>query len=131
MSDRPPAEGGEDPRVRLAGERTLLAWLRTGLALMGFGFVVARFGLFVRELAPLHPDAGRPSTGVSVWIGIALILLGVGVNLAAAREHLRFSRRLDRREPYRPPGLSLGVTLATALAVSGGVMAIYLIILRP
>ena len=40
----------EDPRVRFAIERTLLAWIRTGLALMGFGFVVARFGLFLREI---------------------------------------------------------------------------------
>ena len=40
----------EDPRVPLAAERTFLAWIRTGLALMGFGFVVARFGLFLREL---------------------------------------------------------------------------------
>jgi uncharacterized membrane protein YidH (DUF202 family) len=39
-ADRPPT--GEDPRVRLAGERTLLAWVRTGLAMMAFGFVVAR-----------------------------------------------------------------------------------------
>ena len=39
-----------DPRIYFAAERTLLAWVRTGLALMGFGFVVARFGLFLREL---------------------------------------------------------------------------------
>jgi hypothetical protein len=50
------AEGNEikaelDPRVRFAAERTLLAWIRTGLAMMGFGFVVARFGWFLRELA--------------------------------------------------------------------------------
>lgn len=44
-------EKAEDPRVRLAGERTLLAWIRTGLAMMGFGFVIARFGLFLRETA--------------------------------------------------------------------------------
>ena len=49
-----------DLRIPLAAERTLLAWLRTGLAMMGFGFVVARFGIFLRELSatrgvpPLH-----------------------------------------------------------------------------
>ena len=47
-------EPPDDPRVPLAAERTLLAWVRTGLALMGFGFVVARFGLFLHELAAAH-----------------------------------------------------------------------------
>ena len=46
-----------DPRVYFAAERTLLAWVRTGLALMGFGFVVARFGLFLRELAAVPGGA--------------------------------------------------------------------------
>ncbi len=51
----------QDPRVRSAAERTLLAWMRTGLALMGFGFVVARFGLFLREIAAAGnvPALGR------------------------------------------------------------------------
>ena len=63
MTPPPP----EDPRVRFAAERTLLAWLRTGLALMGFGFVVARFGLFLREF-----DPGRPG-GPSRMFGVALV----------------------------------------------------------
>ena len=45
-----------DPRVHFAAERTFLAWIRTGLALMGFGFVVARFGLFLKEVAGGAPD---------------------------------------------------------------------------
>ncbi len=70
----------EDPRVYLAAERTLLAWIRTGLALMGFGFVVARFGLFLREVAAVA-DAKPPalSAWMSVWIGTALVLFGVAV----------------------------------------------------
>ena len=107
-----------------------MKWVRTGVALMGFGFVVARFGLFLRELVPLHPDGAPPSTGLSLWIGIALVLLGVGVNLTAAREHLLFLRRLDRGEPYRPPGWSLGIGVATALAICGAIMAIYLLARR-
>jgi uncharacterized membrane protein YidH (DUF202 family) len=55
-------EPPDDPRVPLAAERTLLAWVRTGLALMGFGFVVARFGLFLHELAAARGGlrASRP-----------------------------------------------------------------------
>ncbi|HET9088065.1 MAG TPA: DUF202 domain-containing protein, partial [Acidobacteriaceae bacterium] len=68
-----------DPRVYFAAERTFLAWIRTGLALMGFGFVVARFGLFLRELSMRQPhgpqEAGlmsSQSTGPSLWLGTAL-----------------------------------------------------------
>ena len=43
-------QGITDPRVRFAAERTLIAWIRTGLSMMGFGFVVARFALFLKEL---------------------------------------------------------------------------------
>ncbi|HTG58643.1 MAG TPA: DUF202 domain-containing protein, partial [Terriglobia bacterium] len=51
MTDRPPS-GTSD---YLAAERTFLAWIRTGLALMGFGFVVARFGLFLQALQSGQP----------------------------------------------------------------------------
>jgi uncharacterized membrane protein YidH (DUF202 family) len=62
-------EPPEDPRVRFAAERTLLAWMRTGLALMGFGFVVARFGLFLREIAMAgNVAAHQHSIGWSLWI---------------------------------------------------------------
>jgi putative membrane protein len=66
----------DDPRVPLAAERTLLAWVRTGLAMMGFGFVVARFGLFLRELSGLGRDANDRHAGLSLWVGTTLVLLG-------------------------------------------------------
>jgi putative membrane protein len=117
-----------DPRVPMAAERTLLAWVRTGLAMMGFGFVVARFGLFLRELAGLgQAPAGRP-IGVSLWIGTALILLGVAVNLLAAAEHASFLRRLRRGEPYRPSRWSLGVIVSVILAALGVGMTAYLFV---
>lgn len=120
MQTTPP----EDPRVRFAAERTLMAWIRTGLAMMGFGFVVARFGLFLRELAAVSPS--HP-TGWSQGLGITLIVLGVVVNILAAAEHRRVIGGIDRGEPYNPPRWSLGLVVAMLLAALGVAMVGYLL----
>jgi putative membrane protein len=120
------AKPPEDPRVRLAAERTLLAWIRTGLAMMGFGFVVARFGLFLRELAAADGAPRRPP-GLSLWIGTALVLLGVAVTVLAAVQHARFLRFLERGEPPRA-SWPLGMVAAGVLALLGFAMAGYLIV---
>jgi putative membrane protein len=121
----------EDPRVRFAAERTVLAWMRTGLALMGFGFVVARFGLFLREIATVGHVASRHqrSTGWSLWIGTGLIVLGVIVSLAAASEYYRFVRLAKRGLSYVPRTTLLTIVVAFILAILGVAMAIYLILL--
>jgi putative membrane protein len=118
----------EDPRVRFAIERTLLAWVRTGLALMGFGFIVARFGLFLREMLAIREEtAVVASTGLSLWIGTALILLGVAVNLLVSAEHIRLMRRVRTGPPYGIRSWLTGVAVALVLAVLGLAMAINLI----
>src|SRR5437016_1518543 len=91
MAERP----SSGPSDYLAAERTFLAWIRTGLALMGFGFVVARFGLFLQALQAGQPSVARPY-GLSVWFGTALIVLGVVVNIACAWNHVRLVRELNR-----------------------------------
>jgi putative membrane protein len=120
----------EDPRVRFAIERTLLAWVRTGLALMGFGFVVARFGMFLREIAAVHQTPPvQASTGLSLWIGTALILLGVVVNLLVSAEHLRLMRHIPSQPPYGIRSWLMGVGVAIVLAILGIAMAAYLVFL--
>ncbi len=114
----------------LAAERTLLAWVRTGLALMGFGFVVARFGLFLQELQAVQKTLSGQSYGLSLWFGTALIAVGVIVNLFAGWQHARLVRDLDRGGATQARPAAPAVAIALFLALVGLAMTIYLISLR-
>ncbi len=114
----------------LALERTFLAWIRTGLALMGFGFVVARFGLFLREMQAAPPTTEAHSSGMSVWFGTTLIVIGVAANLIAAWRHRELVQQLDRGEIPRPGSVAANIIVAVILALVGLAMAIYLLTVR-
>jgi putative membrane protein len=121
-----PVEEKIDLRVYLAGERTFLAWIRTGIALMGFGFVVAHFGLFAEE--PRLPLASgvRPHE-FSLWFGAALIAIGVIVNLFSAGRYVRLVGQLNRGQLDRSLSKQ-GVSTALLLALLGTAMTIYMIL---
>jgi len=115
----------------LAAERTFLAWIRTGIALMGLGFVLARFGLFLQEFNHLQPETQVKSSGVSLWIGVALILMGVAVCLVSTLRHLRMLKQLQAGESLFAQEPRLVVGVAAALILLGLVMAGYLIFANP
>ena len=92
----------KDPRVYFAAERTFLAWIRTGLGLMGVGFAVARFGLFLRQLRASEAHMPVHGTGLSVGSGVAIVLLGVVVHPRPRTHHRYVESRQSLAERRRP-----------------------------
>jgi putative membrane protein len=128
MPSRSPtnAEGPEtDPRIYFAAERTFLAWIRTGLAMMGFGFVVARFGLFLREIA-MSQGLAATTPGWSRWFGVGLIAVGIGVTATSAITHFETVKRFNRGEPFAGRPSWMGIAVALLLAAGGAMMIGYL-----
>jgi putative membrane protein len=125
-----PISPQQDPRVYFAAERTFLAWIRTGLGLMGVGFAVSRFGLFLREFSATQHTPTQTSTTHSVITGVALVALGVLINITAVVNHLTIIKKLSTGtwQPGQPSRTA--VALAMILALLGTGMAIYLIRFR-
>ena len=104
-----------DPRVLFAAERTLLAWQRSAIALMGFGFVVERFGLFLQMVA--HQPLSGSQRGFSLGLGVVLLLLGAAVARISARQFRQVAKSLD--PAVVPPGYwtQVGVALNVIIAL--------------
>ena len=118
-----------DPRVYFAAERTLLAWIRTGLTIMGFGFVVARFGLFLSLLAAQRdppPSAVDATPHLSAFVGIALVVLGAVAILFAAYQHRNFVLSLPVSDLPVSINRAFPLVVAAVLGVLGLVLALYL-----
>lgn len=111
-----------DPRVFFAAERTLLAWTRTGIALMGFGFVIERFGLFLHMFVATEGKEWQRDS--SFWVGIRFILLGALVQFSSVAQYRSVLKTLKPIEI--PEGYLVSIGVYTNLAISLVGMAIIL-----
>jgi putative membrane protein len=119
-----------DPRVFFAAERTLLAWVRSGLTVMALGFVVARFGLFLTLMSgpSVPPDAVHRTHWPSTVLGIALLILGATVIACAAHNHRRYIHTLPLEDVPHLAVPWLSSFLSIAVALVGLLLAGYLAI---
>ncbi len=116
-----------------ANERTFLAWVRTGIAVIAFGFVVEKFNLFVLTVASaVTPDAARRmrlerlSGAFGRYDGLALILLGLALIAIAAVRFVRTTRLLDDQEVHTASNVRAELAVAVALALIVAGFGVYL-----
>jgi putative membrane protein len=119
----------DDPRIYLAAERTFLSWIRTSVSLMGFGFLIARFALFVREygLTTGLSAAGRPV--VATWVGFGMVCVGVAVCVLAAARHRAYIQALEQGVGNPPRDVRTSLAVAAVLAIVGLAIAIHILML--
>jgi putative membrane protein len=118
-----------DPRVFFAAERTLLAWVRSGITVMALGFVVAKFGLFLTLLSASNVDTNHPhqNSGLSNIFGIVLVIVGVAITLGAQFNHRLYVQTLPPEDVPKLAITWLASLLTFSIAGVGILLAIYLV----
>ncbi len=114
-----------DPRVYLAAERTLLAWVRTSIAVVALGFVVARFGLFLALVRGAHATTGRPA---SLALGVFFVFIGAAINVHATAQFSRFVGSLPASAIPESHWPRATITSSLALAVAALLLVVYLLV---
>lgn len=124
----PAKHNGPSKRVtdHLANERTFLAWVRTGLSTIAFGFVVERFGLLLRELGIKNNSASLLPVHYSSFFGVTLTLLGVVMMVVALLSFLHVRRSIDKEDFHPQVGFAILLTIIASLI--GLLLAIYLVL---
>ncbi|WP_339800502.1 DUF202 domain-containing protein [uncultured Marinobacter sp.] len=115
-----------DPRVLFAAERTLLAWNRTSLVLITFGFMVERANILLHVLAP--EQAGSFKDSVTFWLGIAFIALGAFSAFYSSKQYWVVLKTLTPAEFPKGYRVTWGLTINLIIAVLGLVLAVALVI---
>jgi putative membrane protein len=116
-----------DPRVFFAAERTLLAWVRSGLTITALGFVVARFGLFLNLMAASTGISAAAPHWSSEALGIILVLAGSAVIPGAFHNYRLYVRSLPPEDLPKLAILWLTSFLSVSIAVVGILLAMYLL----
>jgi putative membrane protein len=118
------------PQEYLANERTFLAWLRTCIAIIGLGFVVARFGLFLREFGITVKNGTLTDLSThyaSSFLGVALVSVGIGFAIYALKNYLHANQAI-KNGTYMPKN-SIIYSAVVALVIFGVLIVAYLIFL--
>jgi putative membrane protein len=111
----------EDPRTLQANERTLLAWLRTGVSLITFGFVIAKSGTWLQSRQPLAIRLGTD------LIGTVFVALGALTETIGVLRYLRIRRALLEQRPA-PTGATEIVAIGVAVALLGFLLSVFTIL---
>jgi putative membrane protein len=129
VPDHPASQARTEPAINrrttdhLANERTFLAWVRTSIAVTGLGFVVARFGIWLRELSARMQPSAPPlrHTGLSLPLGVAMMAAGGLLAVLAAGRYHRVRQAIDRNDPAAAGQAVTAVTLVV-LAISAALV---------
>lgn len=115
------------PNDHLANERTFLAWIRTSIAIMGFGFVVVKFSLFIRQLsfALNEKTLILPGKGYSSVIGIALVIIGALTALLAFLRYRHIEGQLTKGFYF--PSFTLSLLMTLAIVIISLLLILYLL----
>lgn len=116
-----------NPSDHLANERTFLAWIRTSVAIMGFGFVVVKFALFIKQISLVlnTKQTVLPGKGYSTQIGILLVAIGAFMALYSYLRYRNTEKQLLNKA-YKPSQLP-SLLLTLAIVIVGALLVIYLI----
>ena len=122
--------GVRNRRVHMANERTFLAWIRTSIGIMAFGFVVEKFALFIKQMSLILGNANienalPPSRGYSAIVGIFLVGFGTLMGLLAFVRYKKVERQINE-DTYQPSSI-LYILLTIAVLAVGIFLVVYLI----
>ena len=124
------SEGVRDRRVHMANERTFLAWIRSSIGIMVFGFVVEKFALFIKQMSIVLGESNiervlPPSHGYSAIVGVFLVGLGSLMGLLAFLRYMKVEKQID--EDTYQPSLILDILLTISVLAVGIFLVVYLI----